>query len=182
MIIDVLFALFLLWGFYRGFTKGLIIAICTFLAYLIGIVGALKFTHVISIRLSEILDIHDKFLPFIAFLIIFIVLVLIVRFGGFMLTKIIDLFMLSLVNKLLGGVLWCLIYVFMFSTILWVFHQVNLISPELKTESIVYGYLEPLSSRIISWIGILIPFFKDTFQELEHLFEELATKSSPLAV
>lgn len=182
MIIDVLFALFLLWGFYRGFTKGLIIAICTFVAYIIGIVGALKFTHVISLRLGEILEIHDKFLPFLAFVIIFVVLVLIVRFGGFMMTKIIDLFMLSLVNKLLGGFLWCLIYVFMFSTILWVFHQVNLISPELKAESVVYAYLEPLSSKVVNWIGVLIPFFQDTFEELEHLFEEWATKSSPLAV
>ncbi len=182
MIIDILLLLLLCWGFYRGFTKGLILAVCSLLGYFIGILGALKFTYTATIYIEQSFDIHSKYLPFLTFILLFIALVILVRFIGILLTKLLKIAQINIFNKLAGAVLVCSIYIFMFSTLLWIFHQVNLISPDLKAESVVYYYIEPISSVVVEKVTTLIPFFQDTFHSMEALFEKLATKSSPLDV
>ncbi len=182
MVIDVLFALLICWGFYRGFTKGFIVAVCSFIGYFIGVLGALKFTYSVATYLEQSMDMHSKYMPFIAFILIFIVLVIIVRFIGIMLTKVLKVIQLNFLNRIAGVVLLCIIYSFIFSTILWIFHQVNLIGPELKAESFIYPLLEPLAPAVVEKFSDIMPFFQDAFKSLEKLFDDLATKTSPLDV
>lgn len=182
MIIDIIFLLLLSWGIYRGASKGLIVAIASFLGYFFGIIAALKFSNIAAVLIQENIAIDSKFIPFLAFLVVFVLAILIVRFIGLALTKIVNLIQLKWLNKVGGAFLYCLIYTFIFSSVLWMFHQVNLLSPDIKAKSVTFSYLEPLAPQVIRYSSEWYPFLEGTFETLEKLFEELATKNSPLDV
>lgn len=174
MTIDIIFLIIFLWAFYRGFVKGFIFSVFSFLAFFIGIIAALKFVHTVSVMMQGWFDINSKYLPFIAFIFVFIGIIFLIKFLAKLLTGFINLIQLKLINKIAGGLLSVFIFFFIFSTLLWLFNQVNLISPEIKVSSYAYPLIEPLAPAVINTVGELIPFIKGTFQSLESFFEELA--------
>ena len=174
MIIDVISLVIFLYGFYRGFVKGFIFSVFSFFAFFIGIIAALKFVHTVSVMMQGWFDINSKYLPFVAFILVFIGVIFLIRTLARLLTRFMNLLQLKLLNKIAGAVLFLLIFFFIFSTLLWLFNQVNLISPEIKVHSYTYHLIEPLAPAVINTLGSLIPFIKDTFQSLESFFEELA--------
>lgn len=182
MIIDLFFLLFLGWGTFKGFKKGLIVAIFSFFSLFIGLIGALKLTHIASVFFQKFTDIDSKYVPFITFLILLIAIILGINLLGKVLTKILSIIALDLVNRIAGAILLASIYIFIYSSILWFFNQINLIEPATKLDSTTYYILEPMASNTIEFFGNILPMIKDSFKELEILFEELATKSSPLDI
>lgn len=103
--IDIILLLPLLYGAYKGFSKGLIIEIATLLGLLLGIYVAVKFSVYTEDILRDFLDISTGYLSYIALGITFLVVVIAVYLLGKMLTRLIDIISLGLVNKLLGTAL-----------------------------------------------------------------------------
>ena len=180
MIIDIFFLLFFAWGAFKGFKKGLIIAIFSFLSLIIGVIGALKLTHITSIYFQQTTHIDSIYTPFITFLFLLIVIIVLINLLGKLLTKMLSIVALDLINKLAGAILLASIYIFIYSSILWFLNQVNLINPSTKLESTTFYLLEPLAANIIEFLGQILPMIKNSFIELETLFEDLATKTAPI--
>src|ERR1035437_5523816 len=110
MLIDIICVIIIGFGFYRGFTKGLIIAIFGTLAWIIGLIGALKFSSVGATYMRDHWNIHSDYNPLISFVLIMFVIGLVVFLMGKALEKLMNMAQLGTVNKLLGGFLKAGIY------------------------------------------------------------------------
>lgn len=140
--IDIILLLPLLYGAYKGFSKGLIIEIATLMGLVLGVYAAIKFSGYTEGFLRDFLDITSKYLSYIALGITFLVVVLVVYLFGKMLTKLIDIMSLGLVNKLLGTVLGVAKYFIILCVFLLIVDALDdkfqFISKEAKEKSLLY--------------------------------------------
>ena len=116
--LDIIIGLILIYGLFKGFTRGLINEAASLLSIIIGIFGALTFTPIIESLLSYFIS-SDK-LPssVIIFTASLILIVLGVNFFAKNLTKFIKLVSLGGINKVLGGVFGVSKYILLFGILL----------------------------------------------------------------
>ncbi len=173
MAIDILFAVILAFAIYKGFTRGLIVAVFSLVAFVLGMAAALKLSAVLAARLEQS-GMHVRWWPVICFIVIFLAVVILVRIGAAALEKMVQWSMLGWVNRLGGILLYAVVYTIIYSILLWLANQLYWLSPGLKTQSVVYPYIEGIGPKVISQMGRILPVFQDVFAELEAFFEKAA--------
>ena len=176
MFIDIVCLVLLVWAVFKGLRNGLVVAIFSFLAFVVGLAAALKLSTVAASYIGSNTNISERWLPFIAFAAVFIIVVLLIRLGAKAIEGLLQVAMLGWANRLGGVILYCLIYLFIFSVILFYADQLHLIKPETMQTSIAYPYLKPLGPKIIDALAYVLPWFRNMFDELEHFFEGLSSK------
>ena len=176
MLIDVSFALLILLAFIKGIRKGFIIALFSFIAFIVGIAAALKLSAVVAVRLSESLDVSAQWLPLISYTLVFLAVVFLINITGKLIQKTMELAMLGWLNRIGGALLFLLLYGIIYSIFLFYAVQLHIIKPETISASTCYPYVKPLGPKIISSIGYIIPAFKNIFEELEHFFYSVSNK------
>lgn len=179
MLIDVIALVLLLLSVYKGFRKGLIVAVFSFLAFIVGLAAALKLSAVVAAYIGSNVNLSQRWLPVIAFLVVFFVTVLLIRLGAKMLESAVQVAMLGWLNRLGGIIFYILIYFFIFSILLFYAQQLHLIKPETTEASKTYPYIQPIGPRIMGILGSVIPAFKDMFDQLLQFFQHVSDKSSP---
>ena len=177
MIIDIIFVILLVLALWKGYSRGFIIGIFSFLAIFIGLAAAIKFSVVVSGWLHNNTNIGTRWLPFISFLGVIIIVIILVRWIAGLLQAGIELAMLGWLNKVAGIVLYVTLYAVIYSIILFYATQMRIIKPETIRTSVVYNIIEPWGPKSIDMLGNLIPFFKNMFQDLENFFGSLASKA-----
>jgi membrane protein required for colicin V production len=175
MIIDVVVGAALLMAIIKGYQKGLIVALFSILAFVAGIAAALKLSTTVASWLDESTNIGVQWLPFISFLLVFLGVVLLVRMGASFLEKGVQLVFLGWLNKVLGIILFILLYMIILSVFLFYAYKMKLFSESAVQESVTFEYIYPWAPRVIETIGLLIPVFKNMFEELTNYFNSLKT-------
>jgi len=176
--VDIFYIIILVLAVWKGFSRGLIVALFSFLAIIIGLAAALKCSVLVSGWLNKVTNIGTQWLPFISFLAIMIVVVILVRLLANLLEASVKLVLLGWLNKFGGIILFALLYTMVYSVVLFYATQMNLIKAETIHASVTYNIIEPWGPGIIGFIGSVIPVFKDMFQDLENFFSSLAQKAS----
>jgi len=177
MIIDVAFILVMIVAIFKGLSKGFIVGIFSLLAFIIGLAAALKLSAAVAAYLSKNVTSATKWLPFISFLLVFIVVILLVSLGARLIKKTIDLAMLGWLDRIGGMVLFIVIYTIIFSVILFFAEKILVLKPAVIESSVVYKYVSPWGPKVINNLGKIIPFFNDMFLQLEQFFGSLVHKS-----
>ncbi|MFY0253306.1 CvpA family protein [Chitinophaga sp. 30R24] len=174
MPIDIIFAIIIVFALYRGYTRGLIVALFSFLAVMLGLAAALKLSAVTALYVQQHWDFHSRWLPVFSFLFPFMGVVLVVRLGASILQRLVEAVMLGWLNKLGGILLYSVIFIIIYSVMLWIANQVYWLSPETKLQSVVYPYIEHIGPWALDHMAYVIPIFKDTFSQLQAFFEKAA--------
>jgi membrane protein required for colicin V production len=175
MIIDVLVAIALVTALIRGFQKGFIIAVFSVLAFVAGIAAALKLSASVAAWLDDSTHIAAKWLPFISFVLVFVAVILLVRLGAKFIESAVTFALMGWLNKLLGILLYAVLYCIILSVFLFYAQQLHLFSDTAIKESVTWPYISPWAPVIINKIGTIIPLFKDLFEELGKFFEQINT-------
>lgn len=175
-IVDIIVFALIIIGIYKGWRNGLVLGIFSVLAFIIGLAAAIKLSAVVAQRLEESTNISQRWLPVLAFAIIFIAVIFLVRLGAKAIEGVLQLAMLGWLNKLAGVLLYVLLYLFIFSVLLFYAQQLNIIKPAMAEVSITYPIIYPMAQEVIGALGSLIPFFKNMFAELESFFDGLSHK------
>lgn len=177
MIIDIIFAIILVIAVFKGLSRGFIIAVCSVLAFIVGLAAAMKLSTVVAHQLEQSTDISARWLPFVSFLLVFLVVLLLVRVMAKFLEKSVEFALLGWANKLLGVLLYVVLYTIIFSILLFYAAQLNIIRPETMEASVTYSFIEPWGPYAIDGLGKLIPWFRDMFAELKDFFGGLPQKA-----
>lgn len=111
MPIDIIFAIIMVFAIYRGYTRGLIVALFSLVAAVLGLAAALKLTAITALYVQEHWEMHSRWLPVICFVCLFLGVILLVRLGAGALQKLVELVMLGWLNKLGGILLLSLIHI-----------------------------------------------------------------------
>lgn len=154
-------------------SKGLIMGVFSLLAFVAGIAAAMKFSAIVSEWLETNTDIGTIWLPIISFGVVFIGVVLLVKWAGGMLENVIDFAMLGWINKIGGAIMYVMLYAFIISVVLFYISKAGIIGVEQIKASRLYPVLQPMGPWVIDGIGLIIPVFKDLFQQLSDFFERI---------
>jgi membrane protein required for colicin V production len=176
MIIDIIVAILIILAIIKGFRKGLIVGLFSFLAIIIGLAAALKLSAVVAVRLSQHIRVSERWLPILSFAIVFILVVFLVYLGAKAIQKLAETIMLGWINRLGGIILYIAIYLIVFSVFLFYANQLKFIQPSTKEKSVTYSYVQPWGQKAINAVGAVIPFFKNMFDELENFFGGVSQK------
>jgi membrane protein required for colicin V production len=174
MLIDIIYIVLLAIAVYKGYTKGLIVAIFSIIAIIVGLAAAIKLSTVAASYLKDSVHITAQWLPVASFAAVFIVVVLLVRLASAAVQKTAELAMLGWANRIGGIVLYIALYTIVFSVLLFYASQINFITPQAIAASKTYNFIQPWGPKVINTLGVVIPWFKDMFQQLEHFFETLS--------
>lgn len=101
--LDVILGLLLIWGLFKGLSNGLFVEVASLIALIAGIYGAIHFSYLTGGYLSDNMHWDKNYIKLTAFIITFILIVIVVSLAGKFLTKIADFAMLGLLNKIAGG-------------------------------------------------------------------------------
>ncbi|HRG82822.1 MAG TPA: CvpA family protein [Chitinophagaceae bacterium] len=178
MLIDIIFAVFLLLAVMRGYRQGLIIGLFSLLSIIIGLAAAMKLSAVVAGWLGNSVNVSKEWLPLISFILVFFVVVLLIRMGAKAIESAVEVVLMGWINKIAGILLYAVIGLLVFSVLLFYAEQMQLIQPATIRESVSYPLVQPWGPRVINGIGSVIPVFKDMFSELEEFFGNVSRKIS----
>jgi membrane protein required for colicin V production len=176
MLIDFTFAALIILAIVKGYQKGLILAIFSVVAFIVGLAAALKLSTVVAGYLKDSVNVSAKWLPFIAFALVFFAVVLLVRLGGKLVEKTFQAVMLGWVNRIGGILLYAALYLFILSVFVFYAEKLHLIQPATIQASATYTFIQPWGPVIIDNFGKVIPVFKDMFTELGDFFNSVSNK------
>jgi membrane protein required for colicin V production len=166
-IIDIVILLLVLFGAYRGFKKGLLIEIISFLALIIAIISAIKLTHSGIIYFFGQTSTTSKWIPFLVFLLIFLLVFFGIFLLGKLLKKILDYTLLGQFDNLVGAILGATKVAFGISLLLWLMYYTNINFPQnITTDSIIYPQCLSFAPTVVKWISHVIPF-QDIFPSVQ---------------
>ena len=173
MLIDIIVALAMAWAIFKGFRNGLIIAVFSIIGFVAGLAAALKLSSSVAARMGG--D-ENKWMPFLAFLLIFIAVAFLVSMGARLFQNTVEWAMLGWINRLGGVLFYALLYLIILSVLLFYAIPLNLLGKDAVNGSVLYPYIKPIAPFVMDGIGKLIPVFKNMFGELQGFFGKMQDK------
>lgn len=174
MWIDIVFLILLSMAVFKGLQRGLIVAIFSLFALMAGLAAAIKLSALVADYLMHNTGVPSKWLPVLAFALVFIAVILLVRWAASLIKAAVAFVLLGWVDKLGGVLLYASIYITVYSVLLFYATNLHVIPANVIASSAIYKFVEPWGTVVIGSIGRVIPFFKNMFVELESFFAHLA--------
>jgi len=157
--IDIILCIPLVWGLYKGFTKGLVIEAASLVAFGAGVWGGIHFSDYSAAKISEWFSWQSPYLPIVSFAITFLIIVIVVYFIAKLIQRMVEGMALGAINKIGGAIFGSLKFALVMSVIIFVLNAIEksypVISFEAKKGSLLY---EPISKIA----PLLIPTLKDS--------------------
>ena len=178
--LDIIIAIILVIFGWKGLRKGLIIEVVTLVAFGIGIYGAMHFSDFTAAHLQEFMEINPKYLNTIAFVLTFIILVVVVNLIGKLVSKAIESMNLGFFDKLGGflfgiikGVLLCSVLLMVLNN----FQLLGVVKSEVKEKSKLYPYIEQTVPYVYRGFDLVKEYTKEVLPDQE-VEGEVETDSS----
>ena len=99
-MIDIVFAVLIVIAIVKGYQKGLIIALFSIIAFIVGIAAAVKLSAAVAVYLQDNLSVSAKWLPIISFAVVFLAVVILVRLVEKLFEKTFQMVMLGWINRI----------------------------------------------------------------------------------
>ncbi len=179
MLIDIVFCILIVLALWKGYRQGLILGLFSLLAIFIGLAAAIKLSVLVAGYLERSGKISGPWLPVISFIIVFIAVIILVWLAAKAIESSIKMVMLGWLNRLGGMICYVIIYTLIFSIFLFYAEKMKWFGPDTIGESRLYEYIAPWGPRAINWLGQVLPWFKDMFQQLEDFFGKVAQQLPP---
>lgn len=165
-VLDIIIAIILLFFGIKGLKKGLIIEIVSLLAFGIGIYGAMHFSDFTAETMTDYIEINPKYLNTTAFILTFIILVILVNLIGRLVSKIVKNLNLGVFDKIGGfvfggakGILLCSLLLMVLNN----FQVMGFVKPEMKEQSLLYPHVEKTVPCVYQGFDIV----KDAIEDLQ---------------
>ncbi|WP_372944379.1 CvpA family protein [Muriicola sp.] len=152
--VDIVLGLLLLYGLFKGVKNGLVVEIASILALVAGLYGAIHFSYIVGDYLAAHFNWNERIMSLISFIITFFIIVTVVILAARLLTKIAELALLGLLNKIAGGVFGLLKVGIILGALLIFLESVNknlgFIDEDVKGESVLYEPIRNLGDLVFS--------------------------------
>lgn len=163
---DLLILIPVLWGFWRGFTKGIIMEAATLAAFFLGVWGGIHLSDKLAALIRGWMDSQSEYIPLIAFALVFVGILMAVYGVAKLVDRVAEGAALSSVNKIAGGLFGALKFVLVLSVLFFVLDAVQksvpLLPPQIKEGSLLYAPVARVAPIVIpglrdSDLGSMIP-------------------------
>ena len=182
MLLDILLLISLVFALIKGYQRGLIVGVFSFVAILVGLAAAIKLSALVADYLGQNVKLSAQWLPVISFVIVFLGVILLVRLGANLLQRTVEMGMLGWINRLGGMLFYAALVLVVFSVLLFYASEMEIIDAGTREHSLTYTWVQPWAPAIVGSFGDVIPFFKNMFADLKEFFggvaENLSTHTS----
>ncbi len=177
MVIDIIFALVVLYGFYLGFSRGIISTVFTILSFTFGLMAAFKFAPGMTLFLERSFNSSSPLMFLAGFLLSFAVTMIILRMIARGLEGILKTANINVINQMAGGLLLSGILVLFYSFLLWFADSGHLLDQKTKTESFTYIYLEQFPGEVRTIGAQVQPVFQEFWDQSMNMMDRLERMS-----
>lgn len=161
---DIVLIIILLIGAVAGYKKGFLSELFTLLGIFLGVLAGFKLMGAAMLMLDEHYDINENVLPYVAFGVVFLIVVIGVTLLGKFFKASLEKTLLGGVDKLAGGLLGILKTAFMLSVLIWITSSLNINVPDRFTEDAwLYPTVAQFAPAVTAWAGEIFPVFSDLF-------------------
>ncbi len=174
MVIDIVCLIFLAYGFWVGYSRGIISTVLSLVSYVFGVLAAMKFGPIAADMLFEAFPAVTSAGAFIlgVVLLFFLTLVLF-RILARGLTGVMESVNINFINQVLGGLLSGLFFTFIFSGLVYFGDRSHIISDEVRADSVTYPVLAKLPDLVIDNAKAIFPIFYDFYEQAVDAMDRL---------
>ncbi len=176
MILDIIVAIVLAFGFYIGFQRGLIKTVFDTASIFVGLLATLKLAEHVGGLVDSIISVNPGINWIISIVITFIVVMALIRFLGKKLEDIFKAINLNSINKLAGGALQAAFFALLVSLSLYFLDNLKLLEEKTKSESKSYTMLEPLPRHSQEVFVKLKPLFIGFWEKTKEAMDDVNQK------
>ncbi|HRG09693.1 MAG TPA: CvpA family protein [Cyclobacteriaceae bacterium] len=163
---DLVIAIILAVGAFLGYKRGFLMELFFLVALVAGVLLGFRLMGWGVEVLAREFNADTKVLPYLSFLIIFGLVLLLVLFIGNRIKNSLDKTFLGRVDAVAGALLGILKYAFSISIIIWIFESFKLDwLDSLAKDSVLYPWIASVAPSVASFFGDFLPFFKETFKQ-----------------
>jgi membrane protein required for colicin V production len=173
MSIDVVLLLVALYGFYLGFSDGIIKTVFSFLSYAIGLMLAIKFSPAMTRFIETGFHVKNPLILVLGFIITFFLGMYIIRFVADAMTGVLQMVRINILNQIIGGVFLSLGFMTMYSVLVWFGESSGFISPQTAAQSHSLPYLRQLPSHAQGVFAGLKPMISDFWRESGSMMDRM---------
>ncbi|MEO5570893.1 MAG: CvpA family protein [Bacteroidia bacterium] len=163
-VLDIIIAIPLLWGAYKGFKRGFIFEMFMLIGLILGLYIAFKFSGLINDLVAKMVAANSAAIPYISFIIVFAAILLILILFAKLLEGILKAVSLNVLNQVAGAVLGIIKFALVVSVILWSFKALephwNFINASTKKQSLLYD-------PVLKTASFLTPALQDIKEEFK---------------
>ena len=171
--LDYILLIPLLYGLYRGFTKGLIIELASLLALTLGIYGALYFSSFTFEFLSDYVEIKTVYLQLASHGLTFLIIVMVISLTGKALTILIKLVALGFINRMMGAIFGSIKVLLILSVFILFFDRFNkqfvMVKDEVLNASLMYN---PIRIQAEQFYPNVLDEFERQKESIENIKED----------
>jgi len=151
--IDIILCIPIVWGLYKGFTKGLIVEAATFVAFGLGVWGGINFSDMVAGKLKESFHWDSPYLPVVSFAITFLAIVILIYFIAKLVQRMVEGMALGAFNKISGAIFGALKFAMVMSVVIFMIDAMEesypMISFKTKEESLLYKPVGKIAPALI---------------------------------
>lgn len=173
MYIDIIVGILLAFGFYVGYSRGIIKTVFAVISLIVAIIAAMKLSPLMITLLDRMVSWDPRLIIITAFVLTFMIVVAAIRFIGISLEKMLSTLKINVINKLAGGVVMSLIALVIFSWFVWLLDEVELLSQRTKQQSITYEYIEPIPESVSALGKQVKPFFQSFWDKTSEAMDKV---------
>lgn len=159
--------------FIRGYKKGIIVAVFSIFAIVLGLMIALKLSGWLGAWLLQQGLVQSGWGQLLSYALLFVGVILLVRLVAKALETALSLVALGWINGLIGGLIYSFLSALVWSSFLWIGNEMHLLSIATKTTSLTYNYFQPLAPWVFHHLGSILPMAKKIFADLHELFQQI---------
>lgn len=168
-----MFVICALYGFYIGFSNGIIGTVFSVLSIGFGIIAALKFAPATTDFLNTTFNSHNPLMYLAGLLLSFVLVMVLIRMFAKGLEGILKTGGVNIVNQIMGGCLVAAIMILIFSVLVKFGIQARMVDKKTRIESKTYPFIEPFPAQVYEVAGKLTPVFKDFWDNSMDVMDRL---------
>lgn len=174
MIIDVIFLIAAAYGFWVGYSRGIIQTVFTVLSFVFGLMAAVKFGPAATEILRGFFPNGGGFLLVAGVILTFVLTMALFRIMANVLEGGLQTININFINQLLGGALSALFFTFVYSVLVMFADRSRLIEEETKAQSFTYALLEPFPQYAWTVGQQVWPVFREFYDYALDLMDDLS--------
>lgn len=150
-------------GAIGGYREGFLMTVMSLAAVILGILGGFMLLGKAMLMLDSNFRINESVLPYVAFAVVFVLIVVLVSWVGGLLRETVRHTFLGGIDQAVGAIMGMVKTAFLLSVTFWILNALKVDIGGWFASSRLYAVIEGFAPQVAGWIGELIPAFRSVF-------------------
>lgn len=179
-VLDIIIGIVLIIFALAGLRKGLIIEAFYLASFVIGIYGAMFFSDAMADWLSDLINVAPEYLSLIAFILTFILFMVVIRYLGRLMSNLVEAIYLGFIDKIGGFIFGAVKGALLISILIMlmnVFNVTDAIDKDVRKDSKLYTFTEEIANYLYKNHDLVKDSMEKSFNKGKEVIEDVIETS-----